>query len=140
MAKILIVDDDPQTRTLLVDLPQYEGHVLIQSVNGTEGLKAAERENPDLVITDGRMPSMSGGEFIASLRDLPHMLATPVILYTGAYDDRDIRETAAAYRVVCILTKPCPARVVLAEIASALSAPPQESFRGTPANVEKLRA
>jgi CheY-like chemotaxis protein len=137
MARILVVDDDPNARKLLVGLLEYEGHVVIECDSGREGMKAAERENPDLVITDCRMPSMSGKDFVAGLRNLSHTVDTPIIFHTAAGDGGEIRDFATAYGVAGILTKPCPAEVLLAEIASALGAPPQEPFRHIP---ERLRS
>lgn len=135
MAKILIVDDDAKARKLLVDLLEYEGHTVIQCDNGTDGLKAAERENPDLLISDSHMPGMSGKQFVAELRRQTQALRTPFIFYTAAGDE--VREIAAAHGVAAVLTKPSPAHVMLAEIAAALNAPLQEPVSVLP---ERLRA
>jgi CheY-like chemotaxis protein/HPt (histidine-containing phosphotransfer) domain-containing protein len=137
MAKILIVDDDPKARTLLVDLLEYDGHVVIECGNGMDGLKAVARENPDLVICDSNMPGMSGSRFIAELRKQTQPLCTPFIFHTASGDDSEIRRVAATYGVASILTKPCPARLILAEIRSVLAALPQNPV---PAPPERLRA
>jgi len=120
MARILIVDDDPRARRLLVDLLEYEGHVVIECDNGKDGLKAAEREHPDLVISDSHMPGMTGKEFIAELRTQTQPVRIPFIFHTAADDDHDFREIADAHGVAAILTKPCPADVMVAAITSAL--------------------
>lgn len=120
-----------------MDLLEYEGHVVIECDNGADALKAAERENPDLVITDSRMPGISGIELIAGIRKLTRALRTPIVFHTAAGDEREIRETAAAYGVTAILTKPCPANTMLAQITSALNAPRREPI---PAPSKRLRA
>jgi CheY-like chemotaxis protein/HPt (histidine-containing phosphotransfer) domain-containing protein len=137
MARILIVDDDPRARRLLVDLLEYEGYVVIECDSGAGALTAAERESPDLVISDFRMPDMSGKQFVEDLCRQPRLSHPPFIFHTAAGDEREIQEFAAVHGAAAILTKPCPAKVMLAAIASALSAPLPEPF---PAPSERLRA
>ena len=59
MATILIVDDRPTNRELLVTLLGYRGHRLIEGDNGVEGLALARAERPDLVIADIVMPNIA---------------------------------------------------------------------------------
>jgi histidine phosphotransfer protein HptB len=83
------------------------------------------------------MPGMSGTQFMAALRRQTQPLRTPFIFHSAAGDDGEVRKIAAAYGVEAILAKPCPAHVLLAEIASALDA----TLRGpVPALPERLRA
>lgn len=137
MARILVVDNDSKACTPLVDLLKYEGHVVIECNNGADGLRAVERERPDLVISDPRMPGMSGTQFLAELREQSQHPHTPVIFHTAAGDDREIRELATADGVKGILAKPCPAGVILAEITSALKPLLREPV---PAPLDRLRA
>jgi CheY-like chemotaxis protein len=62
-ARLMIVDDDPQVRTVVAEFVQDIGYHVIQASNGDEALALLER-NPDLhmMITDIRMPGMSGIE------------------------------------------------------------------------------
>lgn len=137
MARVVIVDDNPNARKLLRDVLEHEGHFVIEHHNGAEALAAAERDDADLVITDSCMPGMSGVQFVAALRRLTRTLHTPIIFHSASDAESEIRKAAAAYGIARILAKPCPAKVLLDEIASALSAPPQESRDGVS---EKLRA
>jgi two-component system sensor histidine kinase EvgS len=66
MAKILIVDDDRNARTLLVVLLEFEGHTMVACDNGADGLQAAERQDPALVISATRMPGLTGQLFISA--------------------------------------------------------------------------
>jgi CheY-like chemotaxis protein len=136
MATILIVDDDRSARNLLVDLLEFEGHVVVACDNGADGLKAAERQNPDLVISDSRMPAMTGKQFIAALRRQTRLQRTPFIFHTAAGDEHEFQEIVEAYGVAAILTKPCSASAILAAITSALNVAPRESV---PAIPESLR-
>ncbi len=72
MARILIIDDDPQILDMLGQTLEREGHEVVDAPDGKEGLKLY-RENPtDLIITDLIMPEKEGIETIMELRrDFP---------------------------------------------------------------------
>jgi CheY-like chemotaxis protein len=71
-ARILVVDDEPAVRHLLVRLLQEEGYEVVAVNDGEAGLTAARTaRNPyDLVITNNCMPRMSGAELVAHLQAL----------------------------------------------------------------------
>ncbi len=84
--QILIVDDDP---TLLRFFGEYltgEGYQVITARNGSEALRAAFQNRPDLVILDVMMPGMDGWEVCARIRE---MSSIPVILVTGKTSEAD---------------------------------------------------
>ncbi len=68
MAKILIVDDDPDVCFVLKKLLERKGHEAVTSLNGLEALKCLERSPFDVVITDLIMPEMDGIELITKMR------------------------------------------------------------------------
>lgn len=81
MARILIVDDDPTLLKLLSMRLHYEGHTAIEAVSGIMALAALDRETPQLMITDLRMPGMDGLQlFEAVHRRLPLL---PVLMLTA---------------------------------------------------------
>jgi CheY-like chemotaxis protein len=67
MAKILIIDDDNDFRSMLGELLSRAAYTVIESKEGLEGLKIAELESPDLIITDIIMPHQDGIGTIMSL-------------------------------------------------------------------------
>ena len=72
MLKVLIVDDETVVRrgiVLGVDWASMDCVVVGEAANGEEGLAAAERYNPNLIITDVRMPRMDGIEMMRRLRE-----------------------------------------------------------------------
>ncbi len=72
MLKVLIVDDEVTVRRgimLGVDWSAMDCQVVGEAANGAEGLEAAVRLQPDLIITDVRMPKMSGIEMLSALRE-----------------------------------------------------------------------
>lgn len=68
MAKILVVDDAPTVRTLVGKTLRKEGHEITEAANGVEGLKCAEANEFNLVVTDVNMPEMNGIELCRALR------------------------------------------------------------------------
>jgi CheY-like chemotaxis protein len=80
--RILVVDDNIDTRQLSVDLLAESGYD-VQAVNdGVAGWDALQTSTYDLVITDNHMPKMSGVDMIAKLRDA--RIAVPVIMATAS--------------------------------------------------------
>jgi CheY-like chemotaxis protein len=68
MAKILIIDDDPQIRRLIVEILANAGHEVFDVQDGEEGLRLVQIHPPALVITDILMPQPDGLEVIRELR------------------------------------------------------------------------
>lgn len=68
MARILIIDDDDQVRTLLRMILEREGHEVIEAPDGEVGVELYRKEPADVVITDIFMPEKEGLETIMDLR------------------------------------------------------------------------
>ncbi len=67
-ARILVVDDEAAIRDALRMILEYAGHEMLGAGSGQEGLTLAERESPDLVFLDIKMPGMDGLEVLTKLR------------------------------------------------------------------------
>jgi DNA-binding response OmpR family regulator len=67
MAKILVIDDQPEICALIADVLSSEGHEVITATDGRMGLQLHLRHRPTLVITDVLLPGMSGLTLIARL-------------------------------------------------------------------------
>jgi diguanylate cyclase (GGDEF)-like protein/PAS domain S-box-containing protein len=117
---ILVVDDNETNRKLLVTLLRFEGYLTVEAVDGHDGLVAARREKPGLVISDILMPSMDGYEFVRRIRADASISATPVIFCTAHYHEREARSLAASCQVARVLTKPCETRELLRTVAQVL--------------------
>ena len=81
-ATLLIIDDDEVVRASLAAYLEDSGFSVLQASNGQQGLQVFERDKPDLVICDLRMPQMGGLELIRQVTDLAPQ--TPVIVVSGA--------------------------------------------------------
>jgi len=64
MAKILIIEDDPFIRNVYDKILTKDNHRVVTAKDGQEGLDAAERHNPDLIILDMMMPVLDGIQFL----------------------------------------------------------------------------
>lgn len=67
MARILVVEDDNLVRSMLQQMLEREGHVVMVAGDGTEAIKTLNKEAIDLMVTDLIMPEMEGIELIRSL-------------------------------------------------------------------------
>ena len=63
MARILIIDDEPNVRSMLRRMLHQAGHQVSEAGNGAEGIDLYERDPPDLIITDILMPEKEGRAF-----------------------------------------------------------------------------
>jgi len=80
-SRILVIDDEAAIRDSLRMTLEYEGYECILAATGPEGLTMAERELPDLVLLDVKMPGMDGLEVLERLRAAHETL--PVIVVSG---------------------------------------------------------
>src|SRR6266853_364665 len=96
MANILVVDDDPTSRDLVVTVLRYGGHQMREAADGAEALIEAQTRPPDLIIADLLMPTMDGFEFVRRVREQAALAQTPVIFYTATYLESEARNLAQA--------------------------------------------
>jgi two-component system, NtrC family, nitrogen regulation response regulator NtrX len=79
--RILVIDDEAAIRDSLRMTLEYEGYEFLGAATGQEGLALAEREAPDLVLLDVKMPGMDGLDVLERLRHMNE--ATPVVMISG---------------------------------------------------------
>ncbi len=83
MARILIVDDEPDIRFMIRLVFERAGHEVAEARNGAIGLKSVKATPPDLVVTDIMMPVMDGLELIERLRSDPETATIPILVVSG---------------------------------------------------------
>ena len=81
--RVLVIEDEENLRSLLQDILEEEGFVVETAPDGQAGVEAAQRQTPDLVITDLLTPRMHGYEVIRRLRASPRTKRTPIIVVSG---------------------------------------------------------
>ena len=79
--RILVIDDEAAIRDSLRMILEYEGYECLGAAGGQEGLALVERESPDLVFLDIKMPGMDGLEVLGRLKAMDEAL--PVIIISG---------------------------------------------------------
>jgi len=84
MDKLLLIDDEPDILRVLSISLKADGYDVVSAQNGPEGIAAFEKEKPDIVITDIKMPGMDGIEVLKKIKDLN--ADTEVIIITGHGD------------------------------------------------------
>jgi len=88
--KILSVDDSRTIRLIVTRAFKAYDCIICEAANGEEGLAAAAREKPDLVILDVTMPVMDGVTMLGKLKDDPDLKAIPVIMLTAESSQENV--------------------------------------------------
>ena len=117
--KILIVEDNPLHMRLMEMTLRGKNYTLLKAADGEEALDIAQREQPDLIIMDIRLPGMNGFEVTRKLRENPAFSYTPIIALTAfammGDGDKVIESGCDTY-----LTKPFDTRELPGVIAKML--------------------
>lgn len=83
MAKILVVDDDPDLVESVTMILESRNHDVIQAYGGIEGLEKAKAEKPDAIILDVMMPDKDGYAVCKELKGDPEYSEIPILLLTA---------------------------------------------------------
>ena len=120
MARVLVIDDDEEIRTLVKHMLVGEGHQVEAAVDGAEGLRLFGKDPPDLVLTDINMPGLDGHEVITAIRVL-HAEA-PIIAVSGggAIEQDELLLKAFALGAVEVIMKPFEFRQLVGAVERAL--------------------
>ncbi len=119
MARILVVEDDPQAREMLCFRLGKSGYEVVAAVDGDDGLMRALRQ-PDLIVMDIRLPKIDGWQLCKTLKTEPRTLHIPILMLTGCsqpcQEDYGRQCGADAY-----LTKPWDAKELIVVIRRLLA-------------------
>lgn len=116
MKKILVIEDEAQTRDILVESLEVEGFDTICAENGRVGVKKAQEYLPDLVICDIIMPELDGYAVLTMLRQNFLTAKIPLIFLTAMTTDVE-RFYGMDLGANAYVTKPCTVEGLLAAIA-----------------------
>lgn len=119
MKKILVIEDEAETRENLVLMLEMEGFKALSAANGKLGVAVAKRELPDVILCDVSMPEMDGYRVLESLRAENATVSIPFIFLTAKGDKKDLR-TGMNLGADDYLTKPASAEEVLSAINARL--------------------
>ena len=118
-SKILVVDDTEPNLRLLRALLAGAGYEVVTAGCGVEGVAAAARENPDLILLDIMMPDLTGFEVCQRLRAAPDTRQTPIVFLTALHEMED-HMRAVDVGGDDVLTKPINKLELLLRVKSLL--------------------
>jgi CheY-like chemotaxis protein len=104
---ILVADDDPSMRRLLIEALTRRGYDVWCAANADEVFQAIAQKKPDLLLLDSMMPDAPGLEVLRQIKESPTTSSIPVVMLTGR-DDPSYREQVLASGASDFLLKPCP--------------------------------
>jgi CheY-like chemotaxis protein len=126
---VLVVEDDPWSRTITTALLAGEGFAVMEAKNGEEGLRLAEQQTPDAILLDLALPTMSGLEVLRELKALDTTQAIPVIVvsaYGALMSDDDTRFTAG------VIDKPFDYDDLIGQVERVTSREPSFALSSSP--------
>lgn len=119
MKKILVIEDEAQTREIFVRCLSFEGFFALSADRGAAGVELAKHHIPDLIVCDIMMPDMDGYQVLSTLQQNPATAAIPFIFLTAKVTMADLRQ-GMELGADDYLTKPCTVEQFLAAIATRL--------------------
>jgi len=119
MTKILVIEDEAQTRDIFLECLEAEGFYAIGAENGRVGIQRVQEQLPDLVICDIRMPELDGYGVLTTLRQNPVTAMIPFIFLTAKTTKAELRQ-GMDLGADDYLTKPSTAEELLGAIAARL--------------------
>lgn len=129
--RILVVDDNKSLVLVMARILQKEGYDVFTAFDGTEGMQKAQREKPDLIILDIRMPGPDGYEVCRELQSDPNTANIPIVFLSskGNIDEKQgpagvgLKEVKLAYRYGAsdFLHKPISSKELITTVKGILS-------------------
>jgi CheY-like chemotaxis protein len=107
---LLVVDDDDDLRSVLVEVLSDEGYTVKAAASGTEALALLQTIRPCMILLDLMMPGLSGWEVVAELEKDPSLATIPVCILSAV-------AAQAPSRSVATLQKPVPLPALLDAVA-----------------------
>lgn len=117
--KVLVVDDNPDSITIIRSILEAHGFAVQVAESGREALSKLEKEPPSVVLLDVMMPEMSGLEVLEKIKNDSMTAKIPVILVTAKTQDEDVL-VGYQYGADYYITKPCTSKQLLYGIGLVL--------------------
>lgn len=102
---VLIADDEPEILDLMRMMLEWEDHTVVETTDGEQCLEQARAIKPDLILSDVRMPNMTGLEVLEHLQADPDLAGIPVIMLSVVTTLPQVR-TALQNGAIAYLPKP----------------------------------
>ena len=116
-ARVLVVDDEEAIRSTMKQAIDYAGHDCLLARSGQEGLDVVERESPDVVFLDIKMPGMDGLEVLKRIKEIDDMVEVVII---SGHGTMETAHTATKLGAFSCLSKPIETDNIFLNIRNAL--------------------
>ncbi|MFC1959241.1 response regulator [Chloroflexota bacterium] len=117
--RILIVEDNPDNRTLITDILEAMDYTVVEAIDGEQGVAKAIQEQPDLILMDLSLPQMDGWTATGHIKANNDLQAIPIIALTAHAMVGD-REKAIAAGCDDYITKPIDLNELKSKLAQYL--------------------
>ncbi len=119
MPKVLIVDDDENSRLALIDALAGEQFTIFEAADGEAALSVIAQQAPDVILLDIMMPGMDGVQLCHTIKQTEHICDIPVIMVTAMGDEQDVLR-GLKVGATDYISKPFSGQVVRARVRAAL--------------------
>ncbi len=133
MSNIMVVDDEGDTRYVVKQLLEKEGHLVVEAGDGRECLEKLKVNKPDLVLLDIMMPGLDGWDVLAAIQQDSSLRSIPVTMFTVTPLSPETIERKEALGLVNYIVKPFSNEGLITNISNTL-----ESLSRTRENKERL--
>ena len=116
MYTVVIADDEEEIRKSLIKKIEWEKigfQIVGEAANGEDALELVEKYNPDLLLTDVKMPFISGIELARQVREIRPAIQ---IAFLSGYDDFSYAQQAIQYNIISYMLKPISAEDLTKEL------------------------
>lgn len=120
MNRILVIEDELQIRNNIQQILELSGYDVVVADNGEDGIDVAQSEQPDLIVSDIRMPRMDGYQLLSALQKNPITQDIPLIFLTARVEREDLRR-AMSLGADDYVTKPFTPEELLSAIETRLA-------------------
>ena len=116
--QIMVIDDDPDVRSLLTTILEEKGYRVFEAESGSEAIKALNQNVPHLIITDLLLPGEHGLDLIQIVKSKYFI---PVIILSGVYRHREVEKIIEENFVEAFFEKPVDMNKLLAKVSRLLN-------------------
>ena len=120
MQDVLVIDDTPEVRQVIVQTLAAFGFAAREAADGKSGIELALAQPPNLIICDVRMPGLDGFQTLSAIRNRPETANIPFIFLTAAADKREMRRGMSS-GADDYLTKPFTPEELMEAVTSRLA-------------------
>jgi CheY-like chemotaxis protein len=118
--RVLVVDDDPDLRAMVVTALHRDGHHTLEAADGQSALRLIDSGEPDLVLLDLILPNLDGISLLRELRAQPQTAQLPVIIMTAQGEEANTRDAFEA-GATDYLSKPFAVPQLMARVRTCMA-------------------